>query len=340
MKQRFKRLLKKKGLTLVEILVVLVVSTILIGIALGMLTPVKRLMNTLKSNAHMDALTDTVNEYIRGSLQNAEAVNIIMYPDSINTDYWGNSDDHAYIDAADNTIKAAWKNFSEKYKASDGYKLKAIGIMQNYNNDFRLYDFGDVTNINYTWGGSLAAPIVLNSSAEGPLTAGQTFLSLLDFRDGGGRDRTWESPPRSGLDGNEFGWFNVFNDAFYSNGASSDTNYSIQVAFEAVGSELDDGSTNLNYLTVNTQMFKRIGNKYNGDDLTYEPANQVRSMSFKTLGGNTSLSTVSGTINKVETVDGGKQIVSVANDNGKTYNENVIMLYVVRDFDALLTSTP
>ena len=332
MKKRFKRLLNKKGLTLVEILVVLIVSSILIGIAMGMLRPVRGLMNAIKGNAHMDALCDTVNEYIRGSLAKAEAVNILIYPDVKSN--W--TDNYEYNLNAQESVKQAWVDFSQKYKASDGYQLRAIGVMQNYNDDYRLFDFGDVTSINYQWGGSLAAPITLNSSAETEADAGNTFWQLLNFRDGGGRDRTWESPPRSGLDGNEFGKFSAFNDDFYSNGLSGTANYSLQVAFEAVGSDLDDGGSNVNYLSVSTQMFKRIGDKYSSDEdeknLTYEPANQVRSMSFKMLGGNTSLSTVSGTINKVETVNGGKQIV--AGDNG--FNNNVVILYVVRDFGTIL----
>lgn len=332
MKQRFKLLLNKKGLTLVEILVVLVVSSILIGIAMGMLMPVRRLMNTLKGNAHMDAACNTVNEYIRGSLQSAVAVNILTYPDAKSN--W--ADNYHYNLAAQESIKKAWADFSKEYKASDGYRLKAIGIMQNYNEDYRLFDFGDVTEIHYSWGGSLAAPVSLNSSAEGTSDAGNTFYQLLNFRDGGGRDRRWDTPPRSGLDGNEFGKFSAFNDEFYSNGASGASNYSIQVAFESVAGDLPDGSTGgVKYLTVSTQMFKRTGNKYGSDDektLTYEPANPVRTISFKMLSGDTTLSTVSETINKVEIVDGGKQIT--AGDNG--FNDSVVILYVVRDFDTIM----
>lgn len=337
MKKRFKRLLGKKGLTLVEVLVVLLVSSILLGCAIGMLSPVKRLLNSTRSNAHMDIMCDTVNEYLRGSIEKAEAVSIIMYPDSISTDYYGDTDDKAYIDAADAKIKAAWKNYSEKYKASDGYQLRALGIMQNYNNDFRLFDFGDVTTITYSWWGELPGtnPIELDSTSETDITAGQTFLSLLDFRDGGGRDRSYESPPRSGLNGNEFGWFNAFNEDFYGNTLSGTNNYGIQVAFEAVSG----GSGDVDYMTVSTQMFKRTGDKYSGDTTTFEPVNQVKSLSFKMLNGNASVSSVTGNINRVETVDGAKQIVSVANANGKTYNENVVILYVVRDF-ATFYATP
>lgn len=340
MKTRFKRILNKKGVTLVELLVVLIVSSILLGIALGMLTPVSRLLKSIKGNAHMDTLCDSVNEYIRSSLVKAEAVSILVYPDDQSN--W--TDDFNYNNDAKDQIMNAWKEFHNTYKESDGYQLRAIGIMQNYNSDFRLFDFGDVTNIKYEWGGSLAAPIKLDSSTDAEGDVGNTFYRLLNYRDGGGRDRTWDTPPTSGLDGNEFGLFYPFNDAFYSNGVSGNANYSIQVAFEAVGGSLEDGSTGVNYLTVNTQIFKRNGDKYSSDpeekNLTFEPANQLKSISFKMLNGNAKLDTVAGTINKVEIVDGAKQIVAGEKSDGKTFNDNVVILYAVKTFGSITTPTP
>ncbi|MBD5104556.1 MAG: prepilin-type N-terminal cleavage/methylation domain-containing protein [Ruminococcaceae bacterium] len=342
MKKRLKRLLNKKGLTLVEILVVLIITSILLACAMGMLTPVNNLMNSIKGNAHMDTMCDTVNEYIRGSMEKAEAVSIIIFPDT-NAD-WSDSDDTAYMLDAQNKIMNAWVDLSDKYKASEGYQLRALGVMQNYNKDFRLFDFGDVTDIDYTWWGGETGTVPIILKSDGEATPGRTFLNLLEFRDGGGRNRTWESPVRSGLNGDEFGWFSAFNDEFYSNGIAGNNNYSIQVAFEAVSGTLPDGSADgVNYLTVSTQMFRRKGNTFSSDPnekiLTFEPTNQVKSLSFKMLNGAATMSSVSGTINKVDTVNGVKQIVSAQNDNGKYYNDNVVILYVVRDIDAYYTMT-
>lgn len=343
MKKFYKRILNKKGLTLVEILVVLIVTSILLACAMGMLAPVNNLLNSIKSNAHMDTMCDTVNEYIRGSLEKAEAVSIIIYPDR--TASWSDADDSAYMIDAENKIRNAWVNFSDQYKAAEGYQLRALGIMHNYNGDFRLFDFGDVTTIDYTWWGGEPGtnPIVLKSEGENP--RGNTFLGLLNFRDGGGRNRTWEDPVRSGLNGNEFGWFSAFNDEFYSNGTSGNYNYSIQVAFEAVSGTLPDGSASgVNYMTISTQMFKRKGNVYSSDPdeqvLSFEPANQLKSVSFKMLNGSAAIASVSeDKVNKVKTVDGVKQIVSAQADNGKYYNNGVVILYVVRDIDAYYTMT-
>lgn len=338
MKLKYKRILKKKGVTLVELIVVMAITTIIFAIAIGMLTPVTNLMNSIKGNAHMDTICDTVNEYIRSSLDKAVDVSILVYPDST-ADYWGGSDDDKnYIDETDAKIKAAWKKFSEEYKEDDGYVLKALGIMQNYNNDFRLFDFGEVSTIDMSWWGGEAGtqPIVLKSEKDTDESVGQTFLSLLDFRDGGGRNRTWEDPVRSGVNGNEFGKFSPFNDAFYSNGVFDNENYSLQVAFESVAGNLEDGSAGgVNYLTISTQMFKRNGDKYTDgvENLTYEPANQVKSISFKMLNGNAKMDTVSGgKINKVELVNGAKQIVSEGKYGSKTFNDNVVILYAVKTF--------
>lgn len=77
MKKLFKRLLNNKGLTLTELIVALFLTSVILAIAVGMLAPVKDLMNTLKSNAHMDTMCATANEYVRGTLQTARNVTII-----------------------------------------------------------------------------------------------------------------------------------------------------------------------------------------------------------------------------------------------------------------------
>ena len=343
MKKRLKRLLNKKGLTLVEILVVLIITSILLACAMGMLAPVNNLLNSTKGNAHMDTMCDTVNEYIRGSLEKAEAVSVIIYPDASAS--WSDADDSAYMIDAENKIKQAWVDFSNQYKANEGYQLRALGVMQNYNQDYRLFDFGDVTEIDYTWWGGETGTVPVVLKSDGEATPGSTFLGLLQFRDGGGRNRTWESPVRSGLNGDEFGWFSAFNDEFYSNGIAGQNNYSIQVAFEAVSGTLQDGSSGgINYLTINTQMFRRRGDIYSADPndhiLTFEPANQMKSLSFKMLNGTAAVASVSEEeVNKVDTVNGVKQIVPGENANGKYYNNNVVILYVVRDIDAYYTMT-
>lgn len=317
MEKRLKRLLGKKGLTLVEILVVLVVSSILLGIAMGMLMPVTRLMNSLKGNAHMDATCNTVNEYIRGSLQGATSISIYTYPD-----------DGTDIDGA--AMNTQWEAYQAKAQA-EGYKVKALAVLRNYNDDYRLYDFGDVTNLSdprFFWGASFHP----------------TSLKLLvDNRDGGGRGA-------NGLNFNEFHRFDAFNEEFYSNGADGgEVNYSFQMYFGSTDKaidELDDdgnviGTINgVNYLTVKSQIFKRTGRNWFDfsegvlhKDATFEPTNQLRSLSFKLFNGNAIIDS-SKKVNKVVMQDGVEMIDTSDGMSG------VIVLYLVKDFDFTPPAAP
>lgn len=323
MKKFYKRLLNKKGLTLVEILVVLIVTSILLACAMGMLAPVNNLLNSVKGNAHMDAACDTINEYLRGTLEKAEKVAVISYNDS-------------------NTIRNTWKTYTDTYPASEGYKVKAMGVLENYNGDFRFYDFGDVTVIDYSWGYNPADPMETKTANDG-IVPGNALVSLVKNRDGGGR---WQK----GWDGHEFHWFDAFNEEFYSNGSSGNVNYSYQIAVE-----LNGGSNS--YLTISSQVFKRTGTNvhsgyadpvhYFSELATYEPVNQIREMSFRLLNGTASFDGATS-LNTVATVDGVKCIQLAPDPNAvldsdhsvqKRSQEGLVILYVVRDIDAYYTMT-
>lgn len=316
MKKRLKWIFGKKGLTLVEILVVLIVASVLLLCATGMLSPVNNLLNSVKSNAHMDTACNTVNEYIRGMLEKSEAVSIIPYSKFNN-------------DPA--TVRNEWKTYTDEYTPAKGYEVRAVGILENYNGDFRLYDFGKVNNIDYSWGTSFT----VKTSNDG-INPGNAFVSLVKNRDGGGTGS-------GGLNGNDFHWFDAFNEEFYSNGASGAVNYSYEVAFESAGKTLnvDGGSINgVSHLTVNTQVFKRTGKAYQGDILKFEPANQLKSISFKLLNGNATLG-LAENINTVETDSSGTKTIKLPIDetSGKVTRDGLVVLYVVRDIDAYYTMT-
>ena len=74
MKKRLTRLLSTKGMTLVELIVAMFLTSVILAIALGMLVSVKNLTNTVNSNAHMDTISSTVGEYIRGTVQTATSL--------------------------------------------------------------------------------------------------------------------------------------------------------------------------------------------------------------------------------------------------------------------------
>lgn len=128
MKKLLKRLLNNKGMTLTEMIVALFLTSVILAIAVGMLAPVKNLMNTLKSNAHMDTISSTVDEYVRGTLQAATSLKFFTLSD-INE-----------IDTAD---RDTVKNFFS------GSKVRALAVL-NTNSDtadvpvYRLFDLGEV----------------------------------------------------------------------------------------------------------------------------------------------------------------------------------------------------
>ena len=168
MKKSFRNLFNKKGLTLVEILVVFIVSSILIGIAMGMLAPVRNLMNAIKSNAHLDAVCDTANEYIRGRLQSALSVTMMK----------------AETDDDINNIGIVAQEYTDK-SDSDKTVLKALAILGEKDPDdssntlYRLYDFGTVTN-----GGMSSGDVVqigeLKSYIKNPSTAYNKYSAFMN----------------------------------------------------------------------------------------------------------------------------------------------------------------
>ena len=132
MKKRLKRLLNNKGLTLTELIVAMFLTSVILSIAVGMLAPVKNLMNTLKGNAHMDAVSATVEEYIRGTVQAATSLKFVVLND-------------------DNTVKAETKDDVKKF-FTDHKKVRAIAILNDGLSEikYRLYDFGQLEGDGYT----------------------------------------------------------------------------------------------------------------------------------------------------------------------------------------------
>lgn len=130
MKNRLKRLLNNKGLTLAELIIVMFISAVIISVALGLLVPVKDMMNSTKSNAHMDTVNSTVNEYLRGTVQTATALTFVQL-DSNNNIKDGDTD--------------AVKKFFEDHLG----KVRAIAVL-NTDGDinapvYRIFDFEAVS---------------------------------------------------------------------------------------------------------------------------------------------------------------------------------------------------
>ena len=132
MKNFFKPILNKKGLTLAEILVVLFISSVILVIAANLMKPVQDLLNSVRSNAHIETLCDTANEFIRGSVQTANDVTVFRLDD---TDPSGNIKDESL-----NEVDAKLTAYQQT-----GYNVKAIAVLKNSEGWYRVYDFGKIS---------------------------------------------------------------------------------------------------------------------------------------------------------------------------------------------------
>lgn len=129
MKQLLNRLKSKKGITLVELLVVLFVSSILLSIAMGMLTPINELMKSIKGNAHLDTLCNTANNYIQASVENASAITMV-----------------SYTAGSEDEVSAKFTALSTSVDVNFKSNINVIAILKNSEGRFRLYDFGKVVD--------------------------------------------------------------------------------------------------------------------------------------------------------------------------------------------------
>ncbi len=300
MKIFYKRILSKKGLTLVEILVVLIVASVLLLCATGMLAPVNNLLNSVKGNAHMDAMCNTANEYIRGTLQKAKKISIFAYHDDGDGGAWNEF----------NELGAKYDEYANNLQTGD--KIKMIGALIDVPGDYRLYDFGDITDIQK-----------VNQDNWGLETANNNVVTLVQNRDGGNII--------SGLHWPDFNNFLVFRDEFYSNGSSGEVNNSYLLGITVDGSlDAESGVTGIKYITLTSQIIKRVGSKDDYANMTFEPVNQEKKLTFKLLNGNAELNR-SKNVNLTDNGDG-----TFSLNTAKGTVNGVIILYVETDFDELL----
>ena len=180
MKKLFKRLLNNKGLTLTELIVALFLTSVILAIAVGMLTPVKDLMNTMKSNAHMDTISSTVDEYVRGTLQAATSLKFVQLN---NRNEVANEDRNSVMDFC-----------------TPANKAKAIAIL-NTNSDstgapiYRLFDLGDLAqdwtllnkHLGYACSGLLAdaAAVKKYAAFNEPFYGGESISCAVEFYSNG-----------------------------------------------------------------------------------------------------------------------------------------------------------
>lgn len=129
MKNILNRLRGKKGTTLAEVLIVLFISSILITIAMGLMRPVQELTKTVKGNAHMDSMCDTVNEYLRDVLQPARQVWVYK---------------HTSTNKSDIKAKAAELKTNCVDLAGRRTTVCAVIIKKDSSGKYRIYDYGTI----------------------------------------------------------------------------------------------------------------------------------------------------------------------------------------------------
>ena len=145
MKKRLKKIFNKKGVTLVELLVVLVITAIMMTIAFNMFQITNNLMTSIKSNAHLDTLCDIVNEYVRESIDSASAISVFEYKDE---------------EEVKDKISAKVSAYRAGASTNKEF-VKAIAVLKDDSTGrefYRLYDFGDITATGVDIMGMLAAP--------------------------------------------------------------------------------------------------------------------------------------------------------------------------------------
>ncbi len=188
MKNFFKPILNKKGLTLAEILVVLFISSVILVITANLMKPVQDLLNSVRSNAHIETLCDTANEFIRGSVQTANDVTVFRLDDT--------SGSVADVTAVDAKLAA--------YK-TEGYNVKAIAVLKNSQGAHRVYDFGVIS-------AASMADMLKNPSDDYALF-NEAFYEETDFKLKMGTDATANAsePPKSSSN-----WVNMSSRCYYT----------------------------------------------------------------------------------------------------------------------------
>ncbi|MCM1299183.1 MAG: prepilin-type N-terminal cleavage/methylation domain-containing protein [Firmicutes bacterium] len=158
MMKRLTQLKSKKGTTLAEVLVAMFITSILLGIAFGMMSTETRLMATIKGNAHLDAVCDTVNEYVRSSVGTAKRGAV-----------------YKYEPATVSNIATAAQNYVDS-QTTQNDKLYALMIRypdptQPHTTDnpqmARIYDFGPLDSSNLSGFTTKLGAIMSTDDASG-----------------------------------------------------------------------------------------------------------------------------------------------------------------------------
>lgn len=153
-----RKLFRKKGYTLVEVLVTVAITSIIIAAVAGLFQPMTQLMNSLKNDANLDTACDTANEFIRGCIERSDGGQAIAF---------SSPSDSAIVNYAA-SLRADMKT---------GDKMYAVVVAKNADGNYRIYQM-EMTGNNIS-GYNSDANAVFNEA----FYAGTSLLPSLD---GGG----------------------------------------------------------------------------------------------------------------------------------------------------------
>ena len=120
-----KKLFRKKGFTLVEVLVATVITMVLLGSVMAVFSSTRTVLADMKTDPFSDRIQNTVSEYIRRSMEKANGYRI------------------AGAKQAD--VKTVAANILSNLSCGTGEKTHCL-IISNVEGNYRLYDLGVVTS--------------------------------------------------------------------------------------------------------------------------------------------------------------------------------------------------
>ena len=132
-----KKLLKRKGFTLVELIIAMCVSTLLIAAAMAMFGPVQSIINSLHSDVNTNNVTDTISGYIYTRMSKCSTYNVGLYDAT-----------KISVDASDEAGVA--KRVSAMIADIENPAIEqtyCIMIRQNTDDICELYDLGKINSV-------------------------------------------------------------------------------------------------------------------------------------------------------------------------------------------------
>ncbi|MCL2077002.1 MAG: prepilin-type N-terminal cleavage/methylation domain-containing protein [Oscillospiraceae bacterium] len=108
--KRFKRLLNKKGFTLVELIVSVGILGILMLMMMVLFNPINRMITSSRRDAHMDTMLENYVDFIRRNVDTAERLEIFNFTETANT-------------TLDPAVNAALTDFSSRGADFETYAL-------------------------------------------------------------------------------------------------------------------------------------------------------------------------------------------------------------------------